>query len=180
MLANRPCRSHSADIGRETKEWTQASRGARETVDGWLTGPAQELLAVPDVQAYVLQLLREAGQNYDRFAAKREGDWEVEIERARAYLRLGQAQAQLLGFSDASEAFEPEGGRIAGSGRIAEISHPDLGDTVEQPAAMAQALVHPGAPAGPVECFLNINGLPGAGGWFAVRGVTQTIPNERG
>lgn len=70
-------------------------REAREAVDSWQTGTSELLRHYPGVQRAREHLLTQAAAAYDKFAGQVTGDDDLELERARAYLRRGDVERSL-------------------------------------------------------------------------------------
>ncbi len=83
---------HRADAVRRLHE-------SRDAVDTWLTGTSEALEYFPGVQQVRRRLLEQAVNRYSQFAAEDSDDPDVELERARTLLRLGDSQ-KLLGQTD--------------------------------------------------------------------------------
>jgi eukaryotic-like serine/threonine-protein kinase len=85
------------------KEALARLREARAAVDSWLTTAAVRLEQTPGAEPTRLQLLEQAAAAYEWFARSGGEDAELQLEAARARLRLGRVYF-LLGDSDAAEA----------------------------------------------------------------------------
>jgi serine/threonine-protein kinase len=86
-------------------EALQRFADARRSVDVWLTGFSEALEHYPNVQAFREQMLQRAARDYEEFAEKQSGDPQVNLERGRAYIRLGDVRAMLLDGSSAAAAY---------------------------------------------------------------------------
>ena len=83
------------------QETLQHLREAREAVDTWLTGTSDALKYYPGVQWAREQLLEKAAQNYEKFSSGQSDDLDINIERGRTGLRLGDVY-RLLRKTDAA------------------------------------------------------------------------------
>jgi serine/threonine-protein kinase len=81
-------------------------REARGAVDTWLTGASVSLGHFPGLQQVRQRLLAEAEKDYARFAEQASDDPELETERGRASLRLGDVRKERGDRSGALEAYE--------------------------------------------------------------------------
>jgi tetratricopeptide (TPR) repeat protein len=72
---------------------------AREAVDTWLTGANYALQYYPGVQRARQRMLEKAAQNYSSFAERHQDDVDLETERGRTLVRLGDVR-MLLGEND--------------------------------------------------------------------------------
>jgi eukaryotic-like serine/threonine-protein kinase len=79
---------------------------AREAVDAWLTGAADALRYYPGTEKPRQHLLQRAAADYEQFTRRHSGDRDLEIERGRAYLRLGQVRQTLGDAPGATGAYE--------------------------------------------------------------------------
>ena len=77
-------------------------RKARKVVDTSLTGISEIIRYYPGVQRVREGLLEEVAKEYEEFAAQQGEDFEIQLERATAYVRLGEVR-QTLGELDAAE-----------------------------------------------------------------------------
>lgn len=80
-------------------------REAQTAVDTWLTGAAESLRYYPGVQEARKRLLQKAAENYERFAETANRSTDLEIERGRTYLRLGDVHRMLLNHEKAIETY---------------------------------------------------------------------------
>jgi len=80
-------------------------REARGAVDTWLTGTSEILRHYPGVQQARKLLLQEAEKDYARFAGQASDDPDLEIERGRACLRLGDVRKALSETDPALESY---------------------------------------------------------------------------
>jgi len=96
-------------------------REARSAVDLWLTGAAEALKYTPGAAEARKRLLQQAAGDYQRFADHASDDFELEAERGRILLRLGDVR-RLLGESvQAEEAYRAAIALLEDLGR----AHPD-------------------------------------------------------
>ncbi len=79
---------------------------ARDAVDLWLTTVGEQLRFVPGFTRPREQLLQLAEQDYAKFAAQSSNDPDLELERGRVLLRLGQVRRALRTLPAARESFE--------------------------------------------------------------------------
>jgi tetratricopeptide (TPR) repeat protein len=79
---------------------------ARKAVDIWLTGPYEDLQALPGAQDFLLKILHRAEQDYQRFADSSPGDLGIELERARIQLRQAQVFEMLDDLQKAKMVYE--------------------------------------------------------------------------
>ena len=80
-------------------------RKARTAVDTWLTGAADTLKYYPGVQEARKRLLEKSAEDYEWLANQVSTDRQQEIERGRAYLRLGDVRHILGELPRAQEAY---------------------------------------------------------------------------
>ncbi|NUQ64559.1 MAG: tetratricopeptide repeat protein [Pirellulales bacterium] len=80
-------------------------RDAQEATDLWLTGAADALKYYPGVQEARRRMLEKAAENYERFTRVSSANPELEIERGRAYLRLGNVRRILESPNEAVQAY---------------------------------------------------------------------------
>ena len=78
-------------------------RKARRVVDTALTGITEIIRYYPGVQRVREGLLEEVAKEYEEFAAQQGEDFEIQLERGTAYVRLGEVR-QTLGDLDSAEA----------------------------------------------------------------------------
>ena len=78
---------------------------ARTAVDTWLTGLSDTLRYVPGVQHARQRLLEQAAADYEKFTLQENKDPDLELERARTYLRLGDVQRILGQLTDAENSY---------------------------------------------------------------------------
>jgi tetratricopeptide (TPR) repeat protein/tRNA A-37 threonylcarbamoyl transferase component Bud32 len=99
-------------------------RQARSAVDTWLTGVSEALRHYTGVQEARKRLLQRAAEEYQRFAAQRSGDMDLEVERGRAFLRLGEVRHELGELAEAEKAY------LAAGSHFAALSeqHPEILD----------------------------------------------------
>ncbi|WP_417746820.1 protein kinase domain-containing protein [Rosistilla oblonga] len=64
-------------------------RMSRSAIDRWLVGSSESLAGLPATQSIRKQLLEQAAEDLGKLSATRSADPELEIERARALVRLG-------------------------------------------------------------------------------------------
>jgi eukaryotic-like serine/threonine-protein kinase len=81
-------------------------RKARQVVDTALTGISEIIQYYPGVQRAREGLLRSVAREYEEFAAEQGEDLEIQIERVRAYLRLGEVREALGEFAEAGQAYQ--------------------------------------------------------------------------
>lgn len=79
---------------------------AREAVDLWLTTVGEQLRFVPGLTHEREQLLKLAEQDYAKFTSQATDDPNLELERGRVLLRLGQVRRALGTAAAARESFE--------------------------------------------------------------------------
>ena len=79
---------------------------ARESVDLWLTTVGEQLRFVPGLAKEREQMLTLAEEDYAKFVAQESSDPELELERGRVLLRLGQVRRELGKTESAREAFQ--------------------------------------------------------------------------
>ena len=79
-------------------------RRARDAVDTWLSGPANDLQGYPGIDQFRLRLLQRAADDYATFAAETSEDPEIQLENGRTQLRLAQLLAELPGAEKSKEA----------------------------------------------------------------------------
>ncbi|TVS19291.1 MAG: serine/threonine-protein kinase [Planctomycetaceae bacterium] len=87
-------------------EAVQRFRQAREAVDRWMTGAGHELGYYPALQKTRLRLLEQAADDYEDFVRTHSDDHDLELERGRAYVRLGHLRLSLKDVSGAKRAYE--------------------------------------------------------------------------
>ncbi len=80
-------------------------RQARNAVDTWLTGANEYLLYYPNMGRVRTKLLEQAVTDYEALAASGGEDVDIEIERGRTLLRLGDVRKELSQNQDALEAY---------------------------------------------------------------------------
>ncbi len=80
-------------------------REARDAVDLWLTGTGEALKYFPNVQEARKRLLEQAAKDYESFAETKSDDVGLELERSRAYLRLGDVRKTLGEAVEAEESY---------------------------------------------------------------------------
>jgi len=78
---------------------------SRRTVDKWLTGFTEAVEYYPGVQSFRDRMLAQAAENYDQFAKQVSDDPDLELERGRTLVRLGDLRRGLLQFPAASESY---------------------------------------------------------------------------
>ena len=81
-------------------------REARDTVNTTLTEFSEALKYYPGVQQARERLLEKAAADFERFAQRHTDDVDLNIERGRAYLRLGDVRRLLGEFSKARRSYE--------------------------------------------------------------------------
>ena len=81
-------------------------RKARQVVDTALTGISEIIEYYPGVQRAREGLLRSVAREYEEFAAEQGEDLEIQIERVRAYLRLGDVRQTLGELGEAGQAYQ--------------------------------------------------------------------------
>ncbi|MDB5334440.1 MAG: serine/threonine protein kinase [Planctomycetaceae bacterium] len=79
---------------------------AREAVDMWLTTVGEQLRFVPGLTREREQLLKLAEQDYVKFTGQSTDDPQLELERGRVLMRLGQVRRALGTLATARESFE--------------------------------------------------------------------------
>jgi len=84
---------------------TARFKQSRDTVDTWLTGFSEALSDYPGVQKFRERMLLRAAADYEQFVATEETDREMEIERGRALLRLGDVRHILKQNDEADKAY---------------------------------------------------------------------------
>lgn len=94
----------SAEAGR--KMALSRLKDAHEAVDLWLTTIGEQLRFLPGLTREREQLLKLAEQDYAKFTAHESSDPNLELERGRVLLRLGQVRRALNLTSAAQESFE--------------------------------------------------------------------------
>jgi len=83
-------------------------RTAREAVDTWLATTSETLAGLeydPRMQEARKRLLERAAEEYEQLATQRSDHVELETERGRIYLRLGDARRDLGESAEAKEAY---------------------------------------------------------------------------
>ncbi len=91
---------------REAKaEATRRFKEARDAVDKSLTGVSGVLLYYPGVQPLRTELLKNAAEDYERFANEKSDDLELRAESGRAFLRLGDVRQLLTQNKEAEQAY---------------------------------------------------------------------------
>jgi serine/threonine protein kinase len=88
------------------REALENFRQAREAVDTSLTGISKVLKYYPGVQQMRQGLLEKAAADYEQFASKKSDDLEIQLERGRAYLRLGDIRRSLNQAAEAEKAYQ--------------------------------------------------------------------------
>lgn len=78
---------------------------ARDAVDTWLTGTSDVLENLPGVQRVRQRLLEQALARYTQFTAEVSDDEDIELERARSLLRLGDVHKLLGRPTEAERAY---------------------------------------------------------------------------
>ncbi len=78
---------------------------SRRTVDKWLTGFTDAIEYYPGVQSFRNRMLTQAAENYSLFAKQVSDDPDLELERARTLVRLGDLRHELLQTDAAKEAY---------------------------------------------------------------------------
>ena len=78
---------------------------ARQAVDTWHTGVAEALKYYPGVQEARGRLLAKAAEDYERFTQQVSDNEELELERGRAYVRLGDVRRVLRDLEKAEAAY---------------------------------------------------------------------------
>ncbi|MFP6753983.1 MAG: protein kinase, partial [Pirellulaceae bacterium] len=81
-------------------------RQARGAVDTSLTGISKVLKYYPGVQQMRQGLLEKAAADYEEFASEKSDDLEIQLERGRAYLRLGDIRRSLNQAAKAEKAYQ--------------------------------------------------------------------------
>jgi serine/threonine-protein kinase len=81
-------------------------RQARGAVDTSLTGISKVLKYYPGVQQMRQGLLEKAAADYELFASQKSDDLEIQLERGRAYLRLGDIRRSLNQAAEAEKAYQ--------------------------------------------------------------------------
>lgn len=99
-------------------------REARDAVDTWLTGSSEALKYFPGVQEARKRLLEQAAEDYESFVKTRSDDVGLELERCRAYLRLGDVRKTLGETVEAEESYRTARDLI----EPLVASHPDNAD----------------------------------------------------
>lgn len=79
---------------------------AREAVDMWLTTVGEQLRFVPGLTREREQLLKLAEQDYVKFTGQSSDDPQLELERGRVLMRLGQVRRALGTLATARKSFE--------------------------------------------------------------------------
>ena len=79
---------------------------ARRTVDTWLTGFSEALQNYPGVSGFRRHMLERAVKDYERFAQEIGTDDEVQIERGRTLIRLGDLQRRLSQPAKAAASYQ--------------------------------------------------------------------------
>jgi serine/threonine-protein kinase len=95
----------AAERGAAREEALDGYQRARRAVDTWLTGIPEALKYFPGVLEARHRLQQMAAEEYERFAQKHYDDVELELERGRAYLRLGDVRRALNEQPQAEEAY---------------------------------------------------------------------------
>ena len=105
-------------------------REARDAVDVWLTGTGEALKYFPGVQEARKRLLEQAAKDYESFVKTKSDDVGLELERSRAYLRLGDVRKTL------GETVEAEGSYRTARTLIEQLiaSHPENTDLLLEAA----------------------------------------------
>jgi serine/threonine-protein kinase len=78
---------------------------SRRTVDKWLTGFTEAVEYYPGVQSFRDRMLQQAAENYSQFAKQGSKDPDLELERGRTLVRLGDLRRTLLQSAAAGEAY---------------------------------------------------------------------------
>ena len=86
----------------QKKEAVERLQDARRAVDLWLTGVGQELAQTPHGEKARKQLLEMAAADYEKFAAQEGVTTDLQIERARTLIRLGDVRRELGNVDTAS------------------------------------------------------------------------------
>jgi len=84
------------------QEATKRLAQARNAVDTWFTGVGDALRYYPGTEEARERLLQMAAQHYESFAENRSNDADLETERGRTYLRLGDVR-RMMGETDKAE-----------------------------------------------------------------------------
>ena len=79
---------------------------AREAVDLWLTDLSDSLQHFPGVSQARLRILQQAARDYERFAAAKSDDPELELERGRVLVRLGEVKRALQQLNESRRVFD--------------------------------------------------------------------------
>lgn len=87
------------------KEAVEKFAQSRRTVDKWLTGFTQAVEYYPGVQDFRDRMLAEAAENYSQFAQQVSDDPDLELERGRTLVRLGDVRHNLLETAAAADAY---------------------------------------------------------------------------
>lgn len=74
---------------------------ARDAIDTWLTGPAEDLKYYPDAQKHLMESFRKATDGYRDLVSQETDDVELKTEQSRTIQRIGDV-LWLLGDSEAS------------------------------------------------------------------------------
>jgi serine/threonine-protein kinase len=88
------------------REALENFRQARGAVDTSLTGISKVLKYYPGVQQMRQGLLEKAAADYEQFASMKSDDLEIQLERGRAYLRLGDIRRSLNQAAEAEKAYQ--------------------------------------------------------------------------
>ena len=122
---------------------TDRFKQSRNAVDTWLTGFSEALSYYPGVQKFRERMLLRAAEDYEQFVATEETDREMEIERGRALLRLGDVRRTLLQLDEAEKAYndaETVFARLQDDGSGQSISLVELPQTMLRKAILAAEL----------------------------------------
>ncbi|MEO8494780.1 MAG: serine/threonine-protein kinase, partial [Planctomycetota bacterium] len=93
-------------------EATRRFEEARDAVDTMMTGVSEVLAYFPGMQALREQLLRQAVERYEQFAADKSDDPKLQAEAARAMLRLGDVFRGLAKYDLAQSTYETAAQRM--------------------------------------------------------------------
>ena len=109
-------------------------RKARRVVDTALTGISEIIRYYPGTQRIREGLLKEVAKEYEEFASQQSDDYDIQLERGTAYVRLGEVR-QALGELDSAEIAYRNADSI-----FSEI-HETFGDHVELELLTATAKI---------------------------------------
>ena len=87
-------------------EALESFRQAQNAVDTSMTGISSVLKHYPGVQHMRQALLEEVASHYEKFASQKGDDPEIQLERGRAYLRLGDVRRTLGDLAEAETAYQ--------------------------------------------------------------------------